>query len=112
MSTHIKLDSHHLGTHGRPIDHQVGTLKLGPPRRFLFRWVDEDGYKTELVLDEESDGTFRAVFEYPDLPGAGPDVALASVGTAGPEQWEIEVSGIHEGKPYDFTIEAAKKPTE
>lgn len=105
----MHLDSyHHEGN--RLIVHELGVHSAGPPRRFLFRYRDEGGCSTELLLDEESDGTFRAVFTYPGYPGAR-DQAIASIGTAGPDAWEIELSGIWDGKPYDMTFYAKRADT-
>lgn len=107
MATSIPLDSYHDDSQGRRIEHAFGMLTVGPPRRFLFRYR-EDGCDTELTVDENQDGTFRAVFTYPPNRNTQ-DLAIASVGRSEAGEEEIEISGIHRGKPYDFTIYAPQR---
>jgi hypothetical protein len=109
---HIRLGSYHFDPSGIRVEHTLGTLVLGPPRRFVFRWIEE-GRKMDLALDEMLDGTFGGLLEYPGSPGWGPDRAVASVGTTGAHRWELDVSGksVHGLEQWDFTIFAiALKP--
>jgi hypothetical protein len=110
MSPSIHLDSYHDDSRGRQINHDVGVLKVGPPRRFLFRYR-EDGCDTELAIDEKPDGTFHAVFTYPPNHEQR-DLAIAAIGQTAAGEWEVDVSGMYHGKLYDFTIHAAPRVPE
>jgi hypothetical protein len=88
----VRLSSYHIGPSGERVEHDVGTLVLGPPRRFVFRFVEENR-RTEIAVDEMADGTFGGLLEYPGSPGWGPDRLVVTVGSTGERTWELDVSG-------------------
>lgn len=107
---HVRLSSYHFGPSGERIEHDIGTLVLGPPRRFVFRFVEENR-RTDIALDEMPDGTFGGLLEYPGSPGWGPDRLVATVGSVGERMWELDVSGksVHGLDQWQMTLHAAER---
>lgn len=105
---HTRLSSYHLDDEGRRVEHTIGTLVHGPPRRLVFRWV-QDGRRVDVALDEAPDGTFGGLLEYPGSPGWGPDRVVASLGNVDPHHWEVELTckSVHGFDPWEMTIYAA-----
>ena len=103
----VELDSYHEGPNGEIVNHDRGTLKRNPPRRFVFSWREKDE-RWALAVDEK-EGTFSGVLEY-DGHDAGPVVVSGGQNADG--EWKLDVSWMDQstGQSHVWTIIATEKP--